>query len=67
VTTKRNFFGRQRQSFEQNVDIQDLDLASYCSSSSSTFPGVFIRAPGIEDINDNDKVQVIFMFKLTVH
>jgi len=38
---ERNSFGRQRQSFEKNLDISALDITS--------FRGVFIRAPSVID------------------
>jgi pyridoxal 5'-phosphate synthase pdxT subunit len=40
VTVRRNGYGRQRDSFEAELDIQDL--------GGGPFPGVFIRAPVIE-------------------
>ncbi len=40
VTVRRNGYGRQRDSFEADLDIHDL--------GGGPFPGVFIRAPLIE-------------------
>ncbi|MFW6153166.1 MAG: pyridoxal 5'-phosphate synthase glutaminase subunit PdxT [Halobacteriota archaeon] len=40
VTVERNAFGRQRESFETDLDIVGLD---------EPFPAVFIRAPAIDD------------------
>ena len=39
ASIERNAFGRQRESFEAEVDVADLDEA---------FPGVFIRAPAFQ-------------------
>lgn len=44
ITVRRNAFGRQVHSFEAPVD---LDLGE--SSSAHPFPGVFIRAPWVEE------------------
>lgn len=43
ITVRRNAFGRQRESFETELDVPVL--------GSKAFPGVFIRAPLIERIN----------------
>jgi len=40
VTVRRNGYGRQRDSFEADLDIHDI--------GGAPFPGVFIRAPLIE-------------------
>ena len=40
ITTSRNFYGRQIDSFEETLEIEDY----------SNFRGVFIRAPAITDI-----------------
>lgn len=45
VDVSRNYFGRQVQSFESQVNIVDKDFAEV--SNCDTFPGVFIRAPAI--------------------
>jgi len=42
VTVRRNGYGRQRDSFEADLDIDGLD--------GGPFPGVFIRAPVIERV-----------------
>jgi len=44
ITVKRNAFGRQRDSFETSLRIPAL--------GEKPFPGVFIRAPVIEQVND---------------
>jgi 5'-phosphate synthase pdxT subunit len=40
IDVRRNAFGRQRESFEANLDVAGLD--------GGPFPGVFIRAPVVE-------------------
>jgi len=49
VTVRRNAFGRQRESFETELDVPAL--------GTKPFPGVFIRAPLIE--RANGKVEVL--------
>ncbi len=44
VIARRNAYGRQRDSFEADLDIAGLDLP--------LFRGVFIRAPAIERVGD---------------
>jgi pyridoxal 5'-phosphate synthase pdxT subunit len=44
LTVRRNAHGRQRDSFEAPLDITGL--------SGGPFPGVFIRAPGIERVGN---------------
>jgi 5'-phosphate synthase pdxT subunit len=46
----RNYFGRQRESFEADLEIRDL----------GTFRGIFIRAPVIVPLNDNVEVLSTF-------
>ena len=48
VTVRRNAFGRQRESFEAELNIPAL--------GGKPFPGVFIRAPIIEQANGNASV-----------
>jgi 5'-phosphate synthase pdxT subunit len=48
ITVRRNAFGRQRESFETDLDIPVL--------GEKPFPGVFIRAPLIEQITDEVEV-----------
>jgi pyridoxal 5'-phosphate synthase pdxT subunit len=45
----RNGYGRQKESFEQSIDISKID-----DSSESVFPAVFIRAPVIDSIWGKD-------------
>ena len=44
ITVRRNAFGRQKDSFETEIDIPVL--------GEDPFPGVFIRAPLIERVNN---------------
>jgi len=44
ITVRRNAFGRQKDSFETDLQIPAL--------GEKPFPGVFIRAPIIEQVND---------------
>jgi 5'-phosphate synthase pdxT subunit len=48
ITVKRNAFGRQRESFEAELSIPVL--------GEKPFPGVFIRAPIIEQVNSGTKI-----------
>lgn len=41
ITVARNAYGRQRESFEADLEIKDI----------GNFRGVFIRAPSIEEVN----------------
>ena len=44
----RNYFGRQTESFEAEIDLPFLDAGKL--GSNAPFPGVFIRAPVVEKI-----------------
>jgi 5'-phosphate synthase pdxT subunit len=48
VTARRNAHGRQNDSFEAPLEITGL--------AGGAFPGVFIRAPGIERVGDDVEV-----------
>jgi len=48
ITVRRNAFGRQRESFETELDVSVL--------GEKPFPGVFIRAPLIEKVNGTVEV-----------
>ncbi|MFB0559183.1 MAG: pyridoxal 5'-phosphate synthase glutaminase subunit PdxT [Dehalococcoidales bacterium] len=48
ITVRRNAFGRQRESFETELSIPVL--------GEKPFPGVFIRAPIIEQSNSNVEI-----------
>jgi pyridoxal 5'-phosphate synthase pdxT subunit len=47
VTVERNSFGRQRESFEADLNIKDV---------AQVFPAVFIRAPHIVDVGENVEI-----------
>jgi 5'-phosphate synthase pdxT subunit len=44
VTVERNAFGGQRESFEANIDVEELD---------EPFHAVFIRAPVVSEVGEN--------------
>ncbi|WP_238012239.1 pyridoxal 5'-phosphate synthase glutaminase subunit PdxT [Dactylosporangium sp. AC04546] len=48
MTVRRNAFGRQVDSFEGTVDIEDID--------GGPFSAVFIRAPWVESVGDGVRV-----------
>jgi 5'-phosphate synthase pdxT subunit len=52
VTVERNAFGGQRESFEANIDVEELDEA---------FHAVFIRAPVVSEVGEN--VEVLARFR----
>ena len=65
ITTSRNFFGRQVNSFEAEVKLCNGFLSSGLSEvvsggncSTSQYHGVFIRAPAIVTV-DSPKVEVL--------
>ena len=47
ITVRRNAFGRQVHSFEAPVDVRLPDL-----TGAETVPGVFIRAPWVEEVGE---------------
>ncbi|KAF9329446.1 hypothetical protein BG006_007475 [Podila minutissima] len=53
ITIKRNAFGTQKESFEAGLHVDGLDNAE------KLFPGVFIRAPVIDEILKPDEVEVV--------
>ncbi|KAG0357105.1 PdxT/SNO family [Gamsiella multidivaricata] len=53
ISIKRNAFGTQKESFEAGLHIEGLDYAE------KLFPGVFIRAPVIDEILQPEDVQVV--------
>jgi len=63
VTTCRNYFGRQRQSFESSIELHDEQLSkclrSGINEDEEHFHGIFIRAPGIVSINNKEDVKVL--------
>jgi 5'-phosphate synthase pdxT subunit len=58
VTVRRNAFGRQTRSFEASVDLRLVtepgepapDPGEAASAPVETFPGIFIRAPWVEQM-----------------
>ena len=48
ITARRNAFGRQKDSFETDISIPVL--------GEKPFPGIFIRAPLIERVNDGVEI-----------
>lgn len=48
ITTKRNAFGRQLASFEEDIEIESVD--------GGTVRGIFIRAPWVEEVGDGVEV-----------
>ena len=48
IAVRRNAFGRQKESFETDLSVPVL--------GEKSFPGVFIRAPKIERVNNDVKV-----------
>jgi len=59
ITATRNRYGRQYDSFETSVLLQDSSLQS---KGSDKYRGVFIRAPGIASIESPD-VQVLASYE----
>lgn len=55
IEARRNAFGRQRESFEADLDIPEIDKVP--------FRGVFIRAPWIESVGKGVKVMTYFKDK----
>ncbi|MDG6218424.1 MAG: pyridoxal 5'-phosphate synthase glutaminase subunit PdxT, partial [Candidatus Thermoplasmatota archaeon] len=45
MRVQRNGYGRQKESFEHHLDISKLN-----GSNTQEFPGVFIRAPVVEEV-----------------
>lgn len=58
VRVHRNHFGRQIESFESNLDLPFL------GEGSAAFPGVFIRAPVVEEILSGSGSDVQVLAKL---
>ena len=53
ITVERNAFGRQGDSFEADLDIEPLKLAT---NSTAPYNAIFIRAPQIESVQGNAMV-----------
>lgn len=58
VRVHRNHFGRQIESFESPLQLPFLISSSSSESTSSTYPGIFIRAPVVEEVLGG-KVEVL--------
>ena len=70
ITTSRNYWGRQRESFVADLVIVDK-YVRHCMSTTKTgvdktskfdeasYPGIFIRAPGVVSIDAPDKVSIL--------
>jgi 5'-phosphate synthase pdxT subunit len=56
VSVKRNAFGRQVQSFEQDLDVPELERVENGKQPNRPFHAVFIRAPLIESVGKAVKV-----------
>ncbi|MEM3420817.1 MAG: pyridoxal 5'-phosphate synthase glutaminase subunit PdxT [Candidatus Hadarchaeum sp.] len=56
ISVVRNAFGRQRESFEADIQIRILD--------ERPFPGVFIRAPAVKEVWGDAEVIAEFMGKI---
>jgi 5'-phosphate synthase pdxT subunit len=50
ITVRRNAFGRQRESFETDLDFKDID------QSGGPIHAVFIRGPWVERVGDSVEV-----------
>lgn len=58
IEVRRNAFGRQRESFEAELDISQI--------GPPTFRGVFIRAPWIESVGPGVKIMARFEDKIVM-
>ncbi len=56
VSVKRNAFGRQVQSFEQDLDIPELGKVENGKQPNRPFHAIFIRAPLIDSVGRGVKV-----------
>ncbi len=57
IRVKRNAFGRQTESFEQDLAVPELARVANGSAPDRPFHAIFIRAPWIEEVGK--KVQVL--------
>ena len=55
ITVRRNAFGRQRESFETDVDFKGLDFSA-TESGVAPVHAVFIRGPWVERVGDGVEV-----------
>ncbi len=56
VKVKRNAFGRQTESFEQDLSVPELERVENGSDPKRAFHAIFIRAPLIESVGDGVQV-----------
>lgn len=56
VNVKRNAFGRQVESFEQDLDIRELEKFENGKQPNRPFHAIFIRAPLIESVGKGVQV-----------
>ncbi|KJZ80122.1 hypothetical protein HIM_00836 [Hirsutella minnesotensis 3608] len=59
VRVHRNHFGRQIESFEAPLDLPFLRDSNHATDARSPFPGVFIRAPVVEEVFSSSPVTVM--------
>ena len=75
ITTSRNYFGRQKESFVADIKLVDENVTNCMSSKiengtisandHATFQGIFIRAPGIIAVDDCDNVKTLATLQLS--
>ncbi len=56
VKVKRNAFGRQKDSFEQDIEVPELASVQENGATARPFHAVFIRAPMIESVGKDVQV-----------
>ena len=63
IIVSRNSYGRQRESFEQKINIKSDEIISnnfiVKNNQSTSFDGIFIRAPKIIELKNPDLVMVL--------
>ncbi|KAI1740215.1 PdxT/SNO family [Xylaria scruposa] len=64
VKVHRNHFGRQLQSFVQDVDLPFLSRPGEGTEKQAPFPAVFIRAPVVDQMlhRDDSKIEILARF-----
>ena len=75
ITTSRNYFGRQKESFVADIELIDenvincmspkIENGTISANNHATFQGIFIRAPGIVAIDDCDRVLTLATLQLS--
>jgi len=56
IRIRRNAFGRQVESFEEDIVVPCLDLVSKPEEKGKPFRAVFIRAPYIEEVGESVQI-----------